>query len=64
MLKRLFPALAVLALAPGALAGQAGNQAVIAAQPSRYDDLQPACDALKGGHFKVKSGATYLKSAL
>jgi len=64
MLKRLIPAFAVLALVPGALAGQTGNQAVIAAQPTRYVELLPVCDVLRGGHFKVKSGATYLKSAL
>lgn len=64
MLKRWIPAFAVLALAPGALAGQTGNQAVIAAQPTRYVELLPACEVLRGGHFKVKSGATYLKSAL
>lgn len=64
MLKRWIPTFAVLALAPGVLAGQTGNQAVIAAQPTRYVELLPACDVLRGGHFKVKSGATYLKSAL
>ena len=64
MLKRWVPAFAVLALAPGALAGQTANQAVIAAQPSDYKDILPSCEELRGGHFKVKSGATYLKSAL
>lgn len=64
MLKRWIPALAVLVLAPGVLAAQGGNAAVIAAQPTNYELLQPTCDALKGGHFKVRSGATYIKSAL
>lgn len=62
MLKQWVPAFAVLALAPGVLAAQ--NQAVIAVQPTSYSDIQPSCDALKGGHFKVKSGATYVQSAL
>lgn len=64
MLKRFIPAVAVLALVPGVLAGQTGNVAVIVAQPTRYEEILPTCEVLRGGHFKVKSGATYLKSAL
>lgn len=50
---------AVVAVVTGA---EAQNRAVIAAQPSRYE--APACEPLRSGHFKVKSGATYVKSAL
>ncbi|MEP7327518.1 MAG: tetratricopeptide repeat protein, partial [Gemmatimonadota bacterium] len=64
MLKRFLPAFAVLALVPGVLAGQTGNVAVIVAQPTSYSEILPSCEVLRGGHFKVKSGATYLKSAL
>ncbi len=64
MLKRFLPAFAVLALVPGVLAGQTGNVAVIVAQPTSYTEILPSCEGLRGGHFKVKSGATYLKSAL
>jgi tetratricopeptide (TPR) repeat protein len=41
---------------------EAQNQAVIAAQPSQYQT--PNCEPLRSGHFKVKSGATYVQSAL
>jgi tetratricopeptide (TPR) repeat protein len=41
---------------------EAQNQAVIAAQPARYE--APACEPLRSGHFKVKSAATYVKTAL
>lgn len=41
---------------------EAQNQAVIAAQPGQY--IAPECEPLRSGHFKVKSGATYVKSAL
>lgn len=51
---------AAVALAGGGLAAQ--NPAVVAAQPNRYEP--PACEKLREGHFKVKSGATYVKSAL
>jgi tetratricopeptide (TPR) repeat protein len=50
---------AVVAVASGA---EAQNQAVIAAQPSQYQ--APDCEPLRSGHFKVKSGATYVQSAL
>ncbi len=50
---------AVLAVPGGA---EAQNQAVIAAQPTQYQT--PECEPLRSGHFKVKSGATYVKSAL
>jgi tetratricopeptide (TPR) repeat protein len=43
-------------------AAEAQNQAVIAAQPQKY--RAPECEALRSGHFKVKSGATYVQSAL
>ena len=61
MLKRsmVLCAAAVVLLGNGA---EAQNQAVIAAQPSSY--VPPACEKLREGHFKVKSGATYVKSAL
>jgi tetratricopeptide (TPR) repeat protein len=52
--------LCVAAVIAGRAEGQ--NQAVIAAQPSRYE--QPTCELLREGNFKVKSGATYVKSAL
>jgi tetratricopeptide (TPR) repeat protein len=41
---------------------EAQNQAVIAAQPPSY--AAPDCEPLRSGHFKVKSGATYVQSAL
>ena len=40
---------------------QAVNQRVAAAMPSKY--TPPAC-GLKAGHFKVQSGATYLKTGI
>lgn len=55
----------VLCMAVGAAVtagAEAQNQAVIAAQPSTYD--APDCEPLRSGHFKVKSGATYVQSAL
>ena len=52
-------AAAVVLLGSGA---EAQNQAVIAAQPSQY--RAPECGPLREGHFKVKSGATYVQSAL
>ncbi|MEO8200277.1 MAG: tetratricopeptide repeat protein [Gemmatimonadota bacterium] len=61
MLKRMV-VLASLTLLPGAVYGQTGNTAVIAAQPSQYQ--APTCEEFRGGHFKVKSGATYIQSAL
>jgi tetratricopeptide (TPR) repeat protein len=61
MLKRLIP-LALLTVVAGKAEAQAGNQIVIAAQPSTYE--APTCEQFKGGHFKVKSAATYLQSAL
>lgn len=39
----------------------APNARVIQALPSKY--MEPACD-LKAGHFKVSSGATYLKTGI
>ncbi len=61
MLKRLV-VLAVLSAIPGTAKAQDGNAAVIAAQPSTY--TPPTCEEFRGGHFKVKSGATYVQSAL
>ena len=52
-------ATAVVLLGSGA---EAQNQAVIAAQPNQY--RAPDCGPLREGHFKVKSGATYVQSAL
>jgi tetratricopeptide (TPR) repeat protein len=55
----------VLCLVAGVVGGseaEAQNQAVIAAQPSQY--RAPDCEPLRSGHFKVKSGATYVQSAL
>lgn len=63
MLKRIVAAVAVV-MVPGVLHAQGGNQAVIEVQPGRYSDIQPTCQAFQGGHFRAKSGATYLKSAL
>jgi tetratricopeptide (TPR) repeat protein len=63
MLKRLV-ILAGLVAAPGLVDAQTLQQAVISAQPTRYDVIQPKCEPFKGGHFKVRSGSTYLKSAL
>lgn len=60
MLKRII-ALSSLMLIPGAVMAQ-GNAAVIAAQPAQYQ--APTCEDFRGGHFKVKSGATYIQSAL
>lgn len=61
MLKRIVVLCAGMGLLLGSTA-EAQNQAVIAAQPGQY--RAPACEALREGHFKVKSGATYVQSAL
>ena len=61
MLKRSM-VLGAAAVVLGGSGVAAQNQAVIAAQPGRYE--QPACEKLREGHFKVKSAATYVKSAL
>jgi tetratricopeptide (TPR) repeat protein len=52
-------AAAVVLVGSGA---EAQNREVIAAQPSQYQ--APDCEPLRSGHFKVKSGATYVQSAL
>ena len=61
MLKRSMMLCAAAVVLVGSVV-EAQNQSVIAAQPSRYEP--PVCEKLREGHFKVKSGATYVKSAL
>ena len=55
---------ALLVLALGATSAQAQqviNDRVAASMPQRY--MPPSCE-LKSGHFKVSSGATYLKTGI
>ena len=59
---KIAPALLLLALGAGsAQAQQALSDRVAKSMPARYQP--PACD-LKSGHFKVSSGATYLKTGI
>ena len=59
---KIAPALLLLAVAAGsAEAQQVLNDRVAKSMPGRYD--APKCE-LKSGHFKVSSGATYLKTGI
>lgn len=62
MRTRIVSALALLASFSAAPAWAQGvNERVVAAMPSKY--TPPTC-GLKAGHFKVQSGATYLKTGI
>ncbi len=63
MRTRIVSAIALLGSfsAAPALAQAVGNERVVKAMPSKY--VAPTC-GIKAGHFKVQSGATYLKTGI